>query len=68
LRIAHNGSQEKARTRLVIYPELRHGVVVMCNTQHANQGALTTAVYRAINAHGREAVDAEAQNLDSVGP
>ncbi|NRA56764.1 MAG: beta-lactamase family protein [Phycisphaerales bacterium] len=68
LRIAHNGSQEKARTRLVIYPELRHGVVVMCNTQHADRGALTTAVYRAINAHEREAADARPQNLESVGP
>lgn len=64
LRVAHNGSQEKARTRMVFYPELRHGVVVMSNTEHANQGAITTAIYRAINAFDAEA----AQNLESVGP
>lgn len=64
LRIAHNGSQEKARTRMVFYPELRHGVVVMSNTEHADQGAITTAIYRAINASNAEAV----QNLESVGP
>ena len=69
LRIAHNGSQEKARTRLVIYPEQRHGVVVMSNSQHADRGALTTAVYRAINTYeAEEAAAPEAQNLESVGP
>ncbi|MEQ8317894.1 MAG: serine hydrolase domain-containing protein [Phycisphaerales bacterium] len=67
LRIAHNGSQEKARTRMMFYPELRHGVVVMSNTVHADPGAITTAIYRAINES--EDVDAgAAQNLESVGP
>ncbi len=66
LRIAHSGSQEKARTRMVFYPELRHGVVVMSNTEHADPGAITTAVYRAINRF--EAEKEEPQNLDSVGP
>ncbi|MFI4916026.1 MAG: serine hydrolase domain-containing protein [Phycisphaerales bacterium JB060] len=64
LRIAHNGSQEKARTRMVFYPEQRHGVVVMTNTEHANPGAITTEIYRAINRMNAKA----AQNLDSVGP
>lgn len=65
LRVAHNGSQEKARTRMVFYPEQRHGVVVMTNTEHANPGAITTAIYRAIN---RSASEEAVQNLDSVGP
>lgn len=65
LRVAHNGSQEKARTRMVVYPELGHGVVVMSNSEHADPDAITTAIYRAINTATREA---EAQNLESVGP
>jgi len=49
LKVAHSGAQEKTRTRLVIYPDDGHGVVVMTNSEHGNPGAITTAVYRAIN-------------------
>jgi hypothetical protein len=45
LRISHNGKQEETTTRLVIYPEDRHGVVVMCNCEYGNPTALATAVY-----------------------
>lgn len=48
LRVSHNGSQEKTRTRLVLYPAAGHGLAVMTNSEHVNPGAITTAVYRAI--------------------
>ena len=47
LRVSHNGSQEKTRTRMVFYPEQRHGVVVMSNSEYANPAEFTTAVYQA---------------------
>ncbi len=50
LRIAHNGAQEKTRTRMVIYPEQRHGLVVMTNSEWAEVGPITTAIYRGIRA------------------
>ena len=48
LKVSHNGSQEKTRTRLVIYPRRKHGLVVMCNSEYANPGRVTTAVYQAL--------------------
>ena len=47
LRVSHNGSQEKTRTRMVFYPAQRHGVVVMSNSEYANPAQFTTAVYQA---------------------
>jgi CubicO group peptidase (beta-lactamase class C family) len=49
LKISHNGSQDETRTRMVIYPRQRHGIVVMCNTQTADPAKISTAVYSAIN-------------------
>lgn len=69
LRVAHNGAQEKTRTRMVFYPNQRHGVVVMTNSEHADPGAISTAIYRAINAAQKDdQEDARPQNLESVGP
>ena len=48
LKVSHNGSQEKTKTRMVIYPEQGHGVVVMCNSENVDPGAFTTAVYGAL--------------------
>jgi len=48
LKISHNGSQEKAKTRLVIYPRQRHGMIVMSNSRHADPGKFTTEAYRAL--------------------
>lgn len=48
LKVSHNGSQEKTKTRMVIYPEQGHGVVVMCNSENVNPGDFTTAVYKAL--------------------
>ncbi len=45
LRVAHNGAQEKTRTRLVIYPERGHGIVVMTNSEWIEPEAFTMAIY-----------------------
>jgi len=49
LKISHNGSQGETKTRMVLYPNKGHGLVIMCNTASAKPGVITTAVYRAIN-------------------
>lgn len=48
LLVSHNGSQEKTRTRMLIDPKGRRGIVVMSNTEHADPTALTNAVIRAL--------------------
>lgn len=48
LRVAHSGSQEKTRTRLVLYPRRQSAVVVMTNCEWANPGQFTTQVYSAL--------------------
>ena len=48
LKVSHDGSQDGTKTRLVLYPNQGHGVVVMCNSAHADPGAITTAVDRAL--------------------
>lgn len=49
LKVSHNGSQEKTKTRMVLYPEKGHGVVVMCNSENVSPGGFTTAVYKALD-------------------
>lgn len=48
LKVSHNGSQNETRTRMVLYPRQKHGMVVMSNTSGMDPGAVTTAIYRAI--------------------
>lgn len=48
LKVSHSGSQDETRTRMVIYPHRKHGVVVMCNTQGSNPARITTAIYTAL--------------------
>ena len=48
LKVSHNGSQDETRTRMVIYPNRKHGIVVMCNTQGCQPAEITTAIYSAI--------------------
>ena len=45
LRVTHNGFQEKTRTRMVIHPYEKHGVVVMSNSEYADPGAFTKLIY-----------------------
>lgn len=49
LKVSHNGAQEKTRTRLVLYPESKRGLAVMCNTEHCDPGRITTAIIGALN-------------------
>ena len=44
LQVAHNGAQEKTRTRMVIFPRKRFGVVVMSNSEHCNSRKLAGAI------------------------
>lgn len=48
LKISHNGSQNETKTRMVIYPNQKHGVVVMCNTSPCDVGKISTTIYKAI--------------------
>lgn len=48
LRIAHDGSQEKARTRLEIYPREKCGVVIMTNSEWVDPRPYSEAVFLAL--------------------
>ena len=48
LQVAHSGGQEKTRTRMVIFPGKRMGVVVMSNSEHCNSKNLAKAAIRSI--------------------
>jgi len=48
LKVSHGGSQDETKTRLVLYPKSESGVVVLCNTNHANPGKISTAIYAAL--------------------
>jgi CubicO group peptidase (beta-lactamase class C family) len=49
LKVSHNGEQDEATTRLVIYPKTKRGVVVMCNCEFGDVGAISTAVFKALS-------------------
>lgn len=48
LKVSHNGSQNETKTRMVMFPKRKHGIVVMCNCEHADPGKITTAIYGAL--------------------
>jgi len=43
-RVGHSGSQEKTRTRMVLLPGKRLGVVLMCNSEHCRTADITDRV------------------------
>ena len=43
-RVGHSGAQEKTRTRMVLLPGKRVGVVLMCNSEHCKTGEMTDRV------------------------
>jgi CubicO group peptidase (beta-lactamase class C family) len=49
LKVSHNGKQEEATSRMVLYPDSKHGIVVLTNCGFADPGAITTAIYRALD-------------------
>jgi serine beta-lactamase-like protein LACTB len=48
-KVAHSGSQEKTKTRFVIYPRQRSAVVVMTNSEWVEPGTFTTLIYSALS-------------------
>ena len=48
LKVSHSGSQDETRTRMVIYPNQGHGIVVLCNTRDCDPGKISTAIYAAM--------------------
>lgn len=57
IKISHNGSQDETRTRMVIYPHLKHGIVVMSNTQGSDPGKITTAIYSTLRGQRHSRAD-----------
>jgi CubicO group peptidase (beta-lactamase class C family) len=43
-RVGHSGAQEKTRTRMVLLPRKRLGVVLMCNSEHCKTGEIIDRV------------------------
>ena len=48
-KVHHNGAQREASSRLAIYPNARHGIVFLSNTDGVDVGRITTAVYRVLD-------------------
>jgi CubicO group peptidase (beta-lactamase class C family) len=48
LKVSHNGKQDEATSRMVLYPSARHGIVVMSNGAYGDMGAISTAIYRVL--------------------
>ncbi|NLE38926.1 MAG: beta-lactamase family protein, partial [Pirellulaceae bacterium] len=49
MEVSHNGAQEKTKTRLVIYPRERNGIVFMTNSEYANPTRFVEVVQRALD-------------------
>ena len=48
LKVSHNGNQDEATSRMVLYPNARHGIVILTNCGHGEPGAISTAIYEAL--------------------
>lgn len=60
-RVAHSGSQEKAKTRLVIYPNRRRGMVFMTNCEWIDPGIYTTRIFSEISGESLDPKPAKSQ-------
>jgi len=49
-RVGHSGAQEKTRTRMVLLPGKRIGVVLMCNSEHCKTGEMTDRLLEVLGA------------------
>ena len=54
LKVWHTGSQAKARTRLVLYPNQNHGMVVFSNSRHSDPAKISTAIYKALKSSAKK--------------
>lgn len=50
LRVSHSGGQDETRTWMILHPQQKRGVVVLCNTAHANPAQLARAITAALAA------------------
>lgn len=48
LKVSHGGKQDETTTRLIIYPDKKHGIVVMTNCGFGDPAAISTAIYQAL--------------------
>lgn len=48
LKVSHNGAQPETKTRMVLSPKAKHGVVVMSNSGYADVGKISTAIDAAL--------------------
>jgi serine beta-lactamase-like protein LACTB len=48
IKVFHDGKQEKTRTRFVIYPGAKNGVVIMTNSEWINPATFSTLIYAAL--------------------
>ncbi len=48
MKVWHNGSQEKVRGRMVLYPNQGHGLVVMTNSEWVRPATYSTLIYKAL--------------------
>ena len=53
LQVSHGGSQEKTRTHMAFYPRKGTGVLVMCNSEHANPTRFVKLLFPVVNADER---------------
>ena len=51
VRVSHNGAQEKTRTRMVLYPEKKHGVLIMTNSEYVDPSIFSTLIYSTLRSH-----------------
>jgi len=51
VKVSHNGAQEKTRTRMVLYPEKKHGVVIMTNSEYVDPSIFSTLIYSTLRLH-----------------
>lgn len=48
-KVSHGGKQDEATSRLVLYPDRKLGMVVMTNCGYGDPGAISTAVFKAMD-------------------
>ena len=48
LKVYHGGSQSEAKTELIVYPEKKHGVVIMTNCNYAELDHVVDDLYKVL--------------------
>ncbi|MCP4710519.1 MAG: beta-lactamase family protein, partial [Planctomycetes bacterium] len=66
LQVSHSGSQEKTKTHMAFYPRKGTGVVVMCNSEHANPSRFLDLLFPVVNAEDEENVIRQDNRMDRI--